>query len=102
MAAWSLVRQEFLELRDEDASADERAVFEEMFRWNGLNDAAVARGLEAADRLRLQRGGARPNHARSGAPGERRRRLTREHLSRFKELTGDLVVRLGDEDDPDR
>jgi hypothetical protein len=102
MARWDYHQPEFLELRYEDAFADERGTFEKLFGWYGLNDRATAGALEAVDRLSLKRGGgALPNHARSGDPGEWRRRLSPEHIARFKELTGDLTVRLGYETDPD-
>jgi hypothetical protein len=101
MNDWNYDQPEFLELHYEDALADEAGTFEKMFRWYGFNDHAVARGLDAVDRLSLKRGGALPNHARSGEPGEWKARLGPEHIARFKELTGDLVVRLGYETDPD-
>jgi hypothetical protein len=92
---WDYLQPEFLELRFEDAVADELATFDRIFRWYGLNDSAVAIGMAAVDRLSLRRGGALPNHARAGRPGEWRDRLAPEHLERFRALTGDLVVRLG-------
>lgn len=102
MAAWDYNQPEFLELRYEDAFADEVGTFEQLFRWYGLNEEATTVALEAVDRLSLKRGvGALANHARSGDPGEWRTRLAPEHIARFKELTGDLTVRLRYETDPD-
>ncbi len=101
LGAWDYDQPEFIELRYEDVLADERAAFESLFRWYGFNDAAVGSGLEAVDRFSLSRGGARPSHVRSGDPGEWRARLGGAHVERFKELTGDLVVRLGYEPTPD-
>ncbi|MGO8871356.1 MAG: hypothetical protein ACLQPH_08130 [Acidimicrobiales bacterium] len=98
MGAWDYQQPEFLELRYEDALADELATFERLFRWYGFNDAARGVGLGAVERLSLRRGGAIPNHARSGLPGEWRTRLGSDHIERLRELTGDLVVRLGYED----
>jgi hypothetical protein len=94
MAVWTYGQPEFLELRYEDAIADETGTFERLFRWYGFNDRAVVVGLDAVDRLSLKRGGARPNHARCGAPGEWRARFSPAHVERFKLLTGDVVVRL--------
>ncbi len=100
MSDWDYHQPEFLELRFEDAVADERGTFDTLFRWYGFDDAAVAFGLEAVDRLSLRHGGALPRHARSGRPGEWRDRLAPDHIDRFKELTGNLTVRLGYETDP--
>jgi hypothetical protein len=101
MARWDYHQPEFLELRYEDALADEPGTFATLFRWYGLDEAATDRGLEAVDRLSLRRGGALPRHARSGQPGEWRDRFSPDHIARFKELTGDLTVQLGYESDPD-
>ncbi|MGO8873128.1 MAG: hypothetical protein ACLQPH_17325 [Acidimicrobiales bacterium] len=95
MGTWDYHQPEFLELRYEDALADEQGTFERLFRWYGFNDAARGIGLEAVERTSLRRGGAIPNHARSGRPGEWRSRLGSDHIERLKELTGDLVARLG-------
>ena len=101
MRAWDYGQPEFLELRYEDVISDETAAFATLFRWYGFDDRAVALGVDAADRLSLRRGGAKAGHARSGAPGEWRDRLAPDHLDRFKERTGDLVVALGYESDFD-
>jgi hypothetical protein len=101
MSGWDYDQPEFLELRYEDAVGDERTTFATLFRWYGFDDDALARGLEAVDRLSLRQGGALRDHARSGQPGEWRDRFSSDHLARFKELTGDLTVRLGYETDPD-
>jgi len=95
MAQWDYEQTEFLELRYEDAMIDSRATFERLFAWYGFTDRATEIGLEATERLSLGRGGAIANHVRSGTPGEWKTRLSADHIERFKELTGDLVVRLG-------
>ena len=95
MGAWDYHQPEFLELRYEDVLADEQHEFDRLFRWYGFKDSMVASSLDVVDRLSLSRGGARPSHVRSGLPGEWRDRFSPEHIERFKELTGDLVVRLG-------
>lgn len=100
MGEWDYDQPEFLELRYEDAFADEQGTFGSLFRWYGLSEEATASALQAVDRLSLKRGGAVPDHARSGKPGEWKSRLSPAHIARFKELTGDLVVRLGYETEP--
>jgi hypothetical protein len=101
LQAWDYSQPEFIELRYEDVLDDEPGSFEKLFRWYGLTDHAVEFGLEAVDRFSLSRGGARPSHVRSGVPGEWQEHLGPEHIERFKELTGDLVVRLGYESTAD-
>jgi hypothetical protein len=102
MAAWDYGQPDFLELRYEDVLADELVSFERLFRWYGFNDAALARGLEAVDRLSLRNSATTLAHpVRASEPGEWHDRLSPEHVARFKEKTGDLVVRLGYETDSD-
>ena len=101
MAAWDYDQPEFLEIRYEEAFADDVGTFERLFRWYGFNEQAIAVGLDAVEGLSLKNGGARPNHARSGVPGEWQARFSSAHVERFKQLTGDLVLRLGYEDTPD-
>jgi hypothetical protein len=104
MDEWSYSRSEILELRYEDAIANEVGTFTRLFRFYGFTDSAVGQGLKIVEQFSrghgAQAGDADP-HVRSGEPGEWRRYFDAEHIARFKELTGDLVVRLGYEDDPD-
>ena len=101
MREWDYDRPGFIELRYEDAFADECGTFERLFRWYGLNDTATALGMEAVERLSLKGGGAGHKHVRSGQPGEWRSRFSADHVANFKEMTGDLVVLLGYEPGPD-
>lgn len=101
MAAWDYDQPEFLEIRYEDAIADEHGTFERVFRWLRVSERAMAMGLAAVDELTLSRGGAVRGHARSGQPGEWRDRLGPDHIARFKEVMGDLVVKVGYESGPD-
>ena len=98
LSNWDYEQPEFLELRFEDAMADELGTFEKLFKWYGFNDAAQGIGLGAVERLSLRREGAKSNHARGGRPGEWRDRLGPAHLERLEELTGDLVARIGYDD----
>jgi hypothetical protein len=95
MGSWDYRQPEFIELRYEDAFNHEGETFEKLFRWYGLNDEAIHIGIEAVERVSLKRDGATSKHARSGSPGEWKERLSPAHVERFKELTGDLTVRLG-------
>jgi Sulfotransferase domain len=103
MAGWDYDQPEFLELRYEDVLEDEAGAFAALFRFYGFDEPAVRAGLEAVDEARLDRAAAlarpEPTHVRSGQPGEWRALFGPAHVARFKELTGDLVVRLGYEAD---
>jgi hypothetical protein len=104
MAEWHYARPGILELRYEDAVRDEVETFTGLFRFYGFNDAAVERGLTIVEHFSRRSGphaGDADPHVRSGQPGEWRRSFGVDHIARFKELTGDLVVRLGYEEDPD-
>ena len=104
MAGWSYSTSEILELRYEDAIRDEVGTFTRLFRFYGFTDDGVGQGLKIVEQFSRghgrQAGGADP-HVRSGDPGEWRRHFDADHIARFKELTGDLVVRLGYEQEPD-
>jgi len=103
MDRWTYSRPGILELRYEDAVRDEVATFSRLFRFYGFDDAAVAQGLRIVDGF-SRRGGSPAGdtdpHVRSGQPGEWRRVFGGDHVDLFKELTGDLVVRLGYEEEP--
>jgi len=117
MAAWDYGRPQFLELRYEEVMADERAVFTRLFGFYGLDAEAVEAGLRAVARVSIRPAATadvekprraatadveKPRrHVRSGQAGQWRRYFDDEHVERFKELTGDLVVRLGYESAPD-
>jgi hypothetical protein len=103
MARWDYAQPEFLELRYEKVLEDESGTFAELFRFYGFDEPAVRVGLQAVEDARRGRAAAlarpEPTHVRSGRPGEWRAHFAPDHVARFKELTGDLVVRLGYEAD---
>jgi hypothetical protein len=104
MGAWPYSRPGILELRYEDAVRDERETFGRLFRFYGFTDRAIERGLTIVESFSRQGGprlGEADPHVRSGEPGEWRRHFSPDHVNRFKELTGDLVVRLGYEENTD-
>ena len=98
MGAWPYGERGFLEMRYEDVVRDEEKAFTELFRFYGLDDAALRHALGIVEQFRRPRGqaaGAADPHVRSGEPGEWRRHLGAEHLAALASLTGDLVGRLG-------
>ena len=128
MAAWDYARPQFLELRYEEVMADEQGQFARLFHFYGFDAEAVEVGLAAVTRVSIhsettpddqdqppeatEEAQALPptatedaehprRHVRSGKSGQWRRYFDDAHVERFKELTGDLVVRLGYESEPD-
>ena len=102
MGAWSYAQPEFLELKYEDLIADEAAHFARLFRHYGFSDNAVEQSTDLAMEFSFQRMAGRSigkvkegSHLRSGKPGQWREVLTRDHLALLRELTGDLLERLG-------
>jgi hypothetical protein len=108
MATWDYAQPEFIELRYEDLIADEVATFTRLFQFYGLDDEAVGIGLAGVERHSIR---SRPTttdaedgpkrHVRSGRAGQWQDLFGPEHVALFKELTGDLLVRLGYESDGD-
>ena len=107
MAAWDYAQPEFLELRYEEVIADEETWFTRLFRHYGFTEAAIAESVSIARAFSFSKITGRKigeqqqgDHLRSGRHGQWRDEFTPEHIALFKELTGDLVVRLGYETDP--
>ncbi|MFZ0664298.1 MAG: sulfotransferase domain-containing protein [Acidimicrobiales bacterium] len=96
LKTWAYDNPEILELRYEDVLANEHSMMERIFRHYGFTDAAVAQSADIAARFSLNSPMTKLDpHVRSGLPGQWREVLEPDHVERFKELTGDLVVRLG-------
>jgi hypothetical protein len=102
VGAWDYTQPEFLELRYEDFILDEAAQFARMFRHYGFNETAVERSVDLALRFSFQTTAGRSigevqegSHLRSGKPGQWREMFTPRHKALFRELTGDLLERLG-------
>jgi hypothetical protein len=102
MSMWDYHQPEFLELRYEDLLGNESAALEQLFRHYGFRDRDCRTSVEIASEFSLDVMRSRQDsHVRSGHPGEWRQAFEREHIARFKELTGDLIVRLGYESSTD-
>jgi hypothetical protein len=102
VGAWNYAQPEFLELKYEDFIIDDAAQFARMFRHYGFNETAVERSVDLALRFSFQRTTGRSigevqegSHRRSGKPGQWREMFTPGHKALFRELTGDLIERLG-------
>ena len=102
MSTWDYYQPEFIELRYEDALRDEESMFRSLFRHYGFRWSEVLVSAEIARRYSLEIVRSyEDGHVRSGQPGEWRASFGPEHVAYFKELTGDLVVRLGYESNMD-
>lgn len=106
MAAWDYTDPRVLELRYEDAMADERGTFRALFRHYGFHHDAVERSVRLAARFSFRRVArkrpdrtGRGTHLRSGRSGQWQEEFTPAHKELFKELTGAAVVDLGYETD---
>jgi Sulfotransferase domain len=96
MSQWDYTNPSFLELRYDDMIADESGSFERLFRHYGFSDRAIRDSVDIAMSFSTQSGRGRASeHIRSGRPGEWAEHLTDDHLARFDELFGDVLVRLG-------
>lgn len=107
MSNWDYERPEFLELRYEQILGNELETFGRVFHHYGFTEASAARAAELADTFSFRQMTGRSvgeaqlgTHYRSGRPGEWREAFTNEHRKLFKEMTGDLVERLGYETGP--
>jgi hypothetical protein len=95
-----LERSEVLSLRFEDLISDKKKTLAKIFQhaqdrgfpYSGKKSVAVNKLAEAIDPQRS------PTF-RSGKPGAWQRNFKDEHKSLFKELSGDLLIRLGYEKD---
>jgi hypothetical protein len=102
MSKWDYDQPEFLELRYEDMLEDEPASLCRLFEHYGLRDKERDTCVRQAGEFTLDVVRAKnDSHVRSGRPGEWRDSFGPHHIALFKELTGDLVVRLGYEKNND-
>lgn len=101
MDSWDYTQPEVLELKYEDVLADERGEFERLFRHYGFTERCVREAVELAESCSIRhKEKSDTSHVRSGLPDQWRATFKDRHIERFKQLTGDLVVRLGYESDP--
>jgi hypothetical protein len=102
MDLWDYHQPEFFEMRYEDLLSDEPALFEQMFRHYGFRSKACLTSVAIASQFSLDAmRSKKDSHVRSGQPGEWRGAFEPSHIAHFKQLTGDLIVRLGYETSTD-
>jgi len=106
MAGWDYENPHFLEVRYESLIAEEESVFKEIFNHYGIEGALLEQCLEIVARFSFQRVtgrtvGTKKNgtHMRSGRPGDWRHYFSPEHIQEFKNLYGDVLIKLKYEKD---
>lgn len=106
MRRWNYRDPRFLEVRYEDAIADETGFFSRLFRHYGFRRAAVETSVDIALRFSFERLASRRigetregEHLRSGRPGQWQDVFRESHGALFKELAADTLIVLGYERD---
>lgn len=102
MVNWNYNNPNFLEIKYEDIIKDEQKVFYNLFKHYGFRKDAIQAALKIAEQYSFKNVAKRKvgqkqqkSHLRSGKPGEWRDFFTEKHKNSFKELLGDVVVKLG-------
>jgi hypothetical protein len=102
MIEWDYKNPSFLEIKYEDLIEDEESIFYSIFKHYGLNEAAIDTCLKIAKKHSFKNTTNRKigevklkSHLRSGRPGEWKELFGEEHKREFKNLLGDVVVKLG-------
>ena len=105
---WDYDDPNFIELKYETLIARSQETFRGLFEYYGFHDEAISLALDVADRLHIKnrtkrklRRARKTQHLRSGKPGQWQDYFTQAHKDLFKEIHGDLLVRLGYEPNND-
>jgi len=108
MSGWNYNNPHFFEFKYEDIIKNESAVFQQIFEHYGFSQAAVQNCLQIAQRFSFKNKSRRnkgtvnkKSHLRSGRTGEWRELFTDRQKDKFKELFGDILIRLGYETNND-
>jgi hypothetical protein len=103
IVGWDYTRSFFWELKYEDLIRDtDLMLFHRAFAFLGFPGSALPGVLAIAYRKSLFSNQLKASgHIRSGEVGQWKQYFTRQHKERFLELFGDVLIRLGYEDDND-
>jgi hypothetical protein len=103
LIAWDYTRPFFCELKYEDLIRDtDLMIFHRAFAFLGFPGSALPGVLAIAYRKSLFSNQLKTSdHIRSGEVGQWKQYFTRKHKERFCELFGDVLIRLGYEDNDD-
>jgi len=108
IAQWNYDDPDILEIKYEDIIVNEEKVFRELFAKYSFNQSAIETSLEVARKFSFANkterkiGEVKENsHMRSGQPGQWKQEFSSEHISLYKQLHGDDIIRLGYENHSD-
>ena len=101
MSQWNYRNPAFIEVKYEDLIADyDLTLFHQIFSFIGVEGKMIPKALELAWKNSLFSNRLAPNfHRRSGKASQWTQYFESSHKQRFLELFGDVLVRLGYEED---
>lgn len=106
MSQWNYNNPNFIEVKYEDIIKDEKAVFSKIFSHYKFSPEAVDSCLDIADKFSFKNKArkrndntAKKSHLRSGRTGEWKEVYSENHKQKFKEIFGDILIKLGYEND---
>lgn len=102
MYDWNYQNPNFIEIKYEDIIYNEEEYFYKIFKHYGFNQEAILKCQDIANRFSFKKKSKRElgqikknSHVRSGRPGQWRDFFDEEHKEQFKELFGDVLIKLG-------
>lgn len=102
MSCWDYNNPNFFEFKYEDIIRNEKKVFYEIFEHYNFNEKAIQNCITIAEKFNFKNqskrniGAIKQNsHLRSGKIGEWQELFTENHKQQFKELFGDILIKLG-------
>lgn len=106
MTQWDYSNPYFFEIRYEDIIRDEETTFYQIFKHYGFHEEAIQICLSIASKFSFKNKSKRKlgqvkgkSHLRSGQPKQWASMFTDTHKKRFKELFGNVLIKLGYEVD---
>lgn len=108
MGQWDYDNPNFMEIKYEDIIFDERKVFYKLFKHYGFSEneivrcEAISQKFSFKNKAKREVGQVKNNkHIRSGRPGQWRDIFTEKHKDCFKDLHGDILIKIGYESNND-
>ena len=102
MYSWDYNNPDFFEFKYEDIIHNEEEVFYKIFKHYNFHDKAIQNSIIIAEKFNFKNQTKRQigiikqnSHLRSGRIGEWQELFTKEHKQQFKELFGNILIKLG-------
>ena len=106
MSRWNYNNPDFFEFKYEDIIRNEEKVFYKIFKHYSFNEKAIKNCINIAEQFNFKNQSKRKLetikrtikhnlHLRSGRIGEWQELFTEDHKQQFKELFGDILIKLG-------